>query len=389
VSFIDIVVVLVALAAALRGWRRGLLGQAFELGGGLLGLVAGIALGPRIASAFTNSAGLAGALIALVVVLVGLSVGQVIGFLLGHRFGTLARRARLGGVDSGLGALFGVAVILIAYWLLGSLLARGPVPELARELRRSSLLRTMNDVAAPPDVLAYVTHYFDTSNFPQVFDGLDPSPSVELPRSRIARRAVEAAGASTVRVSTNACGGTQLGTGWVAAEDTVVTNAHVVAGGDAVTLHERSAGAHRGVVVLFDPALDLAIVKADGVSGGPLPLATEVQPRGTPGATLGYPGGGDLHAHRAAVQTAQPADGLDIYGQEHVTRSIYELRARVRQGDSGGPFVLADGRVAGVVFAASSTDDRVGYALAGGEIADEISRGVAATRPVDTQGCTH
>jgi S1-C subfamily serine protease len=392
-SLVDVVVALVAFAAAARGWRRGLLGQAFELGGGLLGLLAGIALGPRIASAVTDRAGLEGALIALGAVVVGLSLGQLLGFMLGHRFGSLARRARLGGVDSALGVLFGVAVTLVAFWLVGSLLVHGPFRELSRALRRSAVLEAMNDVARPPDVLAYVTQYLNTSRFPAVFgSGLPPATGapVDLPPGGIARRAFEAAGASTVRVLTRACGGLQLGSGWVAAAGTVVTNAHVVAGGDAVEV-EDSSGRHAATVVVFEPGADIAVVRAQGLAGRPLRLATEPLPPSQPGATLGYPGaaGGSLEVQRAAIQGRLSANGFDIYGRRSVAREIYTLRTRVRQGDSGGPFVLPDGRVGGMVFAASTTDRRVGYALTGAEIADEVRDGARAQTAVGTGGCTH
>jgi S1-C subfamily serine protease len=392
-SLVDVVVAVLALAAAVRGWRRGLLGQAFELGGGLLGLLAGIALGPRIASAVTDSAGLQGALIALVTVVVGLSFGQVLGFMLGHRFGSLARRARLGGVDSAFGVVFGIGVTLLAFWLVGSLLVHGPSRELARALRGSRVLAAMNDVARPPDVLAHVTQYLNTSRFPEVFGpGVTPSAGapVDLPSRGITRRAFDAAGVSTVRVETRACGGLQLGSGWVAGANTVVTNAHVVAGGDAVTVEDRG-GRHPGTVVLFDPGVDIAVVKAEGLAGRPLALAPRPLAPPQPGATLGYPGaeGGRLEVQRAAVQKRLQADGLDIYGTRSVLREIYVLRARVRQGDSGGPFVLPDGRVGGVVFAASTTDPRVGYALTGAEIAGEVRDGARADAPVDTGGCTH
>jgi hypothetical protein len=71
-----------------------------------------------------------------------------------------------------------------------------------------------------------------------------------------------------------------------------------------------------------------------------------------------------------------------------VTRSVYEVRARVRQGDSGGPFVLPNGTVAGVVFAASTTDADTGYVLTGSEVEDEIETGTARNRPVATGECT-
>lgn len=84
--------------------------------------------------------------------------------------------------------------------------------------------------------------------------------------------------------------------------------------------------------------------------------------RGQPGATLGYPGdrGGRAEYGPAAVQQRLNATGLDIYGRDTVTREVYELRASVRQGDSGGPFVLPNGRVGGVIFAASTTNGGTG-----------------------------
>ncbi|MFN2490239.1 MAG: MarP family serine protease [Actinomycetota bacterium] len=388
----DVVVFLLAVAAALRGWRRGVLGQAFEFGGGLIGLFAGVAFGPRVAAAVTRGGGVEGALIALAVVLVGLSVGQVIGYLLGQRSGALARRVRLGVVDSALGSLFGVGVTLVSYWLLGSLLVLGPIPSLAHQLRRSEVLRTMNDLGEPPDLLAYVRQYLDASDFPQVFVGFPPATRpVDLPANRFARRALRAAGDSTVRIIVPACGGTQLGSGWIAAPQTVVTNAHVVAGGDDVTVEDLD-GSNPGTVVLFDPGLDIAVIKAAGLEGASLPLETAPLERATSGATLGYPGdaNGVLKAHPAAVQRLiEEARGLDIYGRDIVSREVYELTAKVRQGDSGGPFVIEGRRVAGVVFAASTSAGDTGYALTGAEVADEVERGISATAPVATGRCTH
>jgi S1-C subfamily serine protease len=391
-TIVDVVVVLLALGAGARGWRRGLLGQAFELGGGFLGLVAGVALGPRVVSLVTDGVGLGAALLALVVVLAALSFGQGLGFALGHRFGSFARKARLGGADSLLGAVFGIAMTLVAYWLLGSLLVKGPFPPLARQLSRSPLLRALNDVTEPPDVLAYIQQYLDTSQFPHVFTGLPPPASgpVALPPRGRARRAFRAARDSTVRVVAPGCGGTQLGSGWISARHSVVTNAHVVAGGTSVQIEHPSSGRLSGSVVLFDPETDLAVLRTDErLPGPPLSLRNRPVDEGTQGVTLGYPGqaAGRLESHRAAVRARFPARGLDIYGRAPAQRDVYELRSRVREGDSGGPFVLAGGRVAGVVFAASTTERSTGYALTAQEVADEVSRGARSVRPVSTGRC--
>ncbi|HVL65282.1 MAG TPA: MarP family serine protease [Actinomycetota bacterium] len=395
-NLVDVAILLLVVAAAARGWRRGLVGQAFELGGGFIGLLAGLVFGPRIAGAVSSAPGLQGALISLVVVFLFLSIGQTLGFVVGHRFGRAARNAKLGRVDAGLGAAFGTGVTLIVFWLVGSLLVAAPSPALARAFGRSTILRAVNStLPQPPDVLALVRQYLQTSGFPQVFAGLPPplSEPVDLPSNRQARRAVEAAQESTLRISVPACGGMQLGSGWVAAPETVVTNAHVVAGGDpgSVRVQDRFGREVPATVVLFDAATDIAILRTQGLGAPELSLDTTSYDRGRAGATLGYPGAeqGRLVTHRAAVQARYTATGRDIYGRDRVDREVYELRAPVRQGDSGGPFVLPNGNVAGVVFAASTTDGGVGYALTGSEVEDEVELGARSTAPVDTGGCTH
>jgi len=70
-----------------------------------------------------------------------------------------------------------------------------------------------------------------------------------------------------------------------------------------------------------------------------------------------------------------------------VTRAIVELQAGIERGDSGGPFVLANGTVGGVVFAQSRTDTSVGYALAPTTVSKAIAGSLAATNAVDTGDC--
>jgi S1-C subfamily serine protease len=64
-----------------------------------------------------------------------------------------------------------------------------------------------------------------------------------------------------------------------------------------------------------------------------------------------------------------------------------ELRAQVERGNSGGPFVLADGTVGGVVFAEARTDEDVGYALSASSVAARIEGSLTATTAVPTGTC--
>jgi S1-C subfamily serine protease len=147
------------------------------------------------------------------------------------------------------------------------------------------------------------------------------------------------------------------------------------------------AGSQPATTVLFDPELDLALLLVEKTPGPALPLVTEAIERGAEGAVLGYPGGGPLDAHLAAVRRTIEAVGRDIYGRGEVERSVLELQTRIRPGNSGGPLVLADGRVGGVVFAASSGDEDVGYAIDASELEDPLAGAIGATVQVDTGPC--
>jgi S1-C subfamily serine protease len=141
------------------------------------------------------------------------------------------------------------------------------------------------------------------------------------------------------------------------------------------------------VVVLFDPDLDVALLSLDRRLGEPARFAQDDPERGTVGAALGYPGGGGLTVIPAAVTGTYRAIGHDIYGENSVPRQIIELRAAIDRGDSGGPLILEDGTIGGLVFAEARTDANVGYALAPTAVAAAIRPGLTRTKAVDTGSC--
>jgi S1-C subfamily serine protease len=97
----------------------------------------------------------------------------------------------------------------------------------------------------------------------------------------------------------------------------------------------------------------------------------------------------------AGVAAAFEATGLDIYGNAAVTREIYELDAVVQPGNSGGPLVasgdtaeeIPDGTVVGVVFARSTTETDVGYALALPAVNQDIAKAESSDSTVTTGAC--
>ncbi|MDQ3974753.1 MAG: trypsin-like peptidase domain-containing protein, partial [Actinomycetota bacterium] len=167
----------------------------------------------------------------------------------------------------------------------------------------------------------------------------------------------------------------------------VVTNAHVVAGGDALSVRDAS-GIHDARAVHFDPDLDLAVLSAPGLAAPPIGWAGGPVSRGIQGATLGFPQGQrQLVVKPAAVRSRTTANGRDIYGRGLVRRQILILTAPVAQGDSGGPFVTGDGVVGGVVFAAAVTQPGVGYALTAEQARPVVEAAIARGAPVGTGSC--
>ncbi|HLY81997.1 MAG TPA: trypsin-like peptidase domain-containing protein, partial [Acidimicrobiales bacterium] len=191
---------------------------------------------------------------------------------------------------------------------------------------------------------------------------------------------------STVKVEGDACSRIQDGSGFAAATDTIVTNAHVVAGEPAG--HTRvllvNGTTLRATVVVFDPDRDLAVLHVSGLRGTPLVTATGSV--GTTGAVFGHPGGQDqLVAAPAAIRQEVTAIGRDLYDRHDTRRDVFILAAELHPGDSGGPLVDQNGAVVGVAFAIAPDQPGTSYALT----TKELTAALAEPRPatVSTGTC--
>lgn len=376
------------MLAAAHGVTQGAALQVLSFGGFWVGLLIGATLAPHLSGLVSSSFGTA--FISLMTFLGFALVGGAIGRYAGtHAWGALQRR-RLGGADAVVGAVVAVGAALAAVWLVSILLTAGPTQGVSAAMNSSAIVRTLSERLPPaPSVFSRLQAFISTTPFPRVFEGIEPIPGgpVDVPSDPVVQAAVGVAGASTVRVSGLGCGGVQTGSGFVAAPGLVVTNAHVVAGIDRPAVSDAN-GDHRATPVLFDPQLDIAVLRTTGLSGGPLPVLRADVDRGQGGAVLGFPGGDSrLNAGPAAVLREFSAIGRDIYGRAITRRNVYQLQATVRQGNSGGPFVRQDGVVLGMVFAASTSDPNVGYALTSSEVVSRIDQASASSAAVDTGPC--
>ena len=386
-NLLDVALIVLAGLALYSGYRRGAVLQVLTLGGMLVGLLIGALVAPQVAALFDNPT--TQSIVALITFLAFAALGDVVGWMIGARLRVATRRSRLATVDAAGGSVVAVVALLLATWFVALNLVGGPWPPLSREIRGSAIVRALDDALPPPPaVLGKVRQFLDSVGFPEVFAGLPPAPggSVQPPTNAEAGRAFRAASASTLKVVGEACGRIQEGSSFVVADGYVVTNAHVVAGVRSPEVQTQNGQSLPATVVLFDPKLDVAVLRTTETPPA-MRLDDQEVDEDAKGAVVGYPGGGDLTGVKAATRRVLHAVGRDIYGDGTVVRDIYELQAIVRPGNSGGPFVLVDGQVAGLVFAASTTDSDVGYAITSTEIAPDVEQGVGATRAVSTGGC--
>jgi hypothetical protein len=380
VTPLDWIIVAFTALMAIWGYAQGLIVGALSLAGFAGGAVLGARLGPLLLDEGSRSP--YAPLVALVgaVAIGGIlaAVLEVLGFRLRRRLGS-----RLGVVDGIGGAVLVACLGLGLVWIGGAVALHTPgATDLREPIQRSAILQELNERLPPSGPILQALARFDP--FPQV---AGPDPEVGPPDAAIARDPdVERAGRSVVRVLGTACGLGVQGSGWIAGDGVVVTNAHVVAGQDDTTVQIRGEGPRVDAqAIWFDSRNDLAILRAPGLSGAPrLRLAAGADP-GTSAAILGFPENGPYDVRPGRLGQTTTAISQDAYGRGPVRRTITALRGLVRSGNSGGPMVDGAGRVVTTIFAASVADGgQTGFGVPDSIVQNALGR---VSGPVDTGPC--
>lgn len=389
-NVVDLVLLLALVLAAMRGYRQGALSQVAAFGGAAVGLVIGAAIAPRVAPSLVSQPGPVMALVTLGLLLIFIAIGQTIGLAIGSRLRSAVATAGAASVDRTAGIAVGVTAVLLIVWIVGSVLVQGPVASVAKQVRRSQIASAVaSAMPPPPDLFGRVGSYLDQHGFPTVFSGFGGSiaPPVDAPGRGAVAAAQRAGAPSTVQVVGNGCGGVSSGSGFVTQTGFVVTNAHVVAGSSDLSVRDRQ-GQYPAQAIYIDTEVDVAVLRVAGLQAPAIAWVRTAAGRGTNGATLGFPGGqAQMEVKPAAVRARSEAVGRDIYGAGSVERQVLTLSAGVQRGDSGGPFVTSDGRVAGVVFAAAAAEPGTGYALTAESVAEPIAAAIARNSDVGTKAC--
>jgi len=380
-NFLDWCLVVLTLAYALSGYWQGFITGACATAGLLLGGLAGIWLAPVLLGDAAPSLWVS--LGALFVVLMCASLGQAVLQYVGSRL-----RARLTwqparALDAVGGAVLSMVAVLLVAWMLGVAISGSRIPGISPQVRSSRVLVAVNDVmpAQAQRALRSFDSVVGSSFFPRYLEPFAPERIAKVPEAeqRVLRDPdIGAAANSVFKIrSSNRCGSGVEGSGFLYAPNKVMTNAHVVAG---VTEPMVQVGddSLKGTVVYYNPDVDIAVIDVPDLDGPTIGFDSNGKER-QQGAALGFPQDGPFDAQPVRIRGDQRLRSPDIYGNGTVTRHVFSLRGLIRPGNSGGPVVSTEGRVLGVVFAASVSDRETGYALT----ADQVSQAAAVGRDAE------
>ncbi len=388
-NWLDLFIVLFLVAALIRGTEVGFVRQFFST----LGFFAGLFLGAWINNLLAhvvntpNSRALLTLFLVLGFALSLMVIGEYVGLLIKFKLHEAKRFNRL---DKVFGAVLAFVTLCAAVWLSAALFRNIPDSGWKYQLRTSRIVTLLdNNLPSAPGVLTTLGHLIDPNTFPQVFTGLEPRIQTDapLPDMGVLNAAVQEVRPSVVKIEGESCGDIVEGSGFVAGDDAIVTNAHVVAGVKAPFILDQN-GRHGAKTVLFDPELDIAILRAHNLSGGPLRLDGETVANNTPTAALGYPSGAGFTAEPGVVLDTFKAEGRNIYNHGSTLRDVYSVKTQIHQGNSGGPLINKDGEVIGVIFAKSINYKDVGYALTMQQVIRQINNARGQNQTVDTGTCT-
>lgn len=385
---LDILLGLVLLAYVVYGVRHGLSRAVFVIAGVIGGVMAAYFFAPIVGNWVPIPFLRLGVTI---LVAIGLVVaGHALGSAIGRAVRKGVEQTPLSGIDRLLGGIVtGIAAALVASMLAFSVAQLG-MPLLSRAILGSTVLRVITNLTPDPveAFLAQVRAAVMDGSLPVIQGAIGVTEPPSIPQLDTGSAALNAAAASVVRITGNAyaCGQSQTGTGFVIADDRVVTNAHVLAGVNEPVIEVPDGEVLTGSVVYFDPIVDLAVVAVPGLDAAVL-ASSPTLTGGTDAAFQGYPYGGPFASGAAEVLSVSTARVLDIYSASSAPREIYTLAADVREGNSGGPLLTLDGRVAGVVFARSGDTANVGYAMTMSELEPVAAQAPSLSAPVSTGEC--
>lgn len=388
-TILDIVLVLTLISYLIYGVRSGFLVSLGGIVGFAAGAVAAFLAIPLVSSWVPDDGWRLTAIIAAAVVLI------VIGHALGTGLGRTVRRwldfPPLRVVDRLLGGAINVVVAALVMSMLAFSIGSLGVPMLSQQIGSSKVISAIDRFTPAPvkSGMAQLRSLAVHDGIPRIVDSLQPVEAIPVPDASTDTPALNAAAQSVLKITGTAfkCGQNQTGSSVVIAPERVLTNAHVVAGVNEPVVQIPGGGALPGRVVAFDAVHDLAVLAVDGLQVPALELGEALADGGL-AAFAGYPAGGPLQTQPATVQSVSTVLVQNIYGAQPQPLELYQLAANVQQGNSGGPLLDEQGRVVGLIFAKSTSEAPVGYALTLDEVRPVVESAAGLTEAVSSGQCT-
>src|SRR5690606_33367785 len=145
------------------------------------------------------------------------------------------------------------------------------------------------------------------------------------------------------------CRRRMMGSGFVTADNYVVTNAHVVAGTHTAYV-DTVVGIKEARVVYYNPEVDIAELRAEHLGLDPLAWPAGPSYAVDDAVVTSFRPSAPFTANAARIRERVNIAGPDIYSYRRVERESYILRGTVVKGNSGGPLISPNGTVLGLIF---------------------------------------
>ena len=392
---LDLILIVVVAAFAVSGYRQGFIVGVLSFFGFVGGALLGAEFGPSISRALVG--GQTQQDVIAVVLLVSFAViGQFIASSIGAAMRSTVTWRSATVLDSVGGSIVSMVSVLLIAWVVGSVLNGSPFPVVDQQVNNSVALQTLDKFMPSPAKTMFSDFrrlLASNSTYAEVFSGIGAERILSIPApdpSVLNSAGFRAAENRVVKVQGVApsCQRSIEGSGFVISPHHILTNAHVVAGvTQRQTVTTVGGETMSATVVFYDPQVDVAVLYVPDLNLPPLQFAGQASP-GDNAVVAGYPLNAlDLHTVPARIGGIQNAQGPNIYQTSTVTRQIYEIRAVVESGNSGGPLLSPAGTVDGVVFAAAVGVSDTGFALTAAQVAPDARAGAQSTTAVSTMGC--
>jgi serine protease Do len=180
-----------------------------------------------------------------------------------------------------------------------------------------------------------------------------------LPQDEMFRRLFGQEPPSRPRVEPSSGSGFLIGS-----EGHILTNNHVIANSEDITVTLNDKRTFKARVVGADPETDIAIIKIDGRDLPSLPLGDSDQLRiGDWAIAIGNPLGELRGSVTVGIISAQGRSNLNIFGGTPAYQDFIQTDASINSGNSGGPLCNIHGEAIGINTAINPSAQGISFAI--------------------------